>query len=57
MTNSSSNFSDNLTEGTHKVKCEECNCVLEYESLNDNLLKYRGVSLVIEIIQTRLTKN
>ena len=57
MTSLSSNFSDNLTEGTHKVKGEDCNCFLEYESLNDNLLKYRGVSLVIEIIQTRLTKN
>ena len=57
MTSWSSNFSDNPTEGTHKVKCKGCNCFLEYESLSDNLLKYRSVSLVIEIIQTRLMKN
>ena len=34
-----SNLVDNLAEGIHKVKCKDCNCFLEYESVNDNLIK------------------
>ena len=34
-----SNLADNLAEGIHKVKCKDCNCFLEYESVNDNLIK------------------
>ena len=26
---------DNLAEGLHKIKCKECGCSLEYESVND----------------------
>ena len=28
-----SNLVDNLTEGIHKVKCEDCDYFLEYESV------------------------
>ena len=36
-----SNLVDNLTEKIHKIKCKDCDCFLEYESVNDNLIKYR----------------
>ena len=29
MTGSFSNFVDDLTEGIHKIKCEDCDCFLE----------------------------
>ena len=32
---------DNLTEGIHKIKCKECDCFLEYESVKDNLIKHK----------------
>ena len=44
MACSLSNLFDNLSEGIHKVKCKDCNCFLEYESVNDNLIKYRFLS-------------
>ena len=44
MACSLSNLFDNLSEGIHKVKCKDCNCCLEYESVNDNLMKYRFLS-------------
>ena len=31
-----SNLVDNLTEGIHKIKCKDCDCFLEYESVKDN---------------------
>ena len=34
-----SHFADNLAEGNHKIKCKDCDCFLEYESVKDNLIK------------------
>ena len=34
----------NLTEGIHKIKCKDCNCFLECESVKDNLMKYKCLS-------------
>ena len=36
-----STFVNNLAEGTHKIKCKDCDCFLEYESIKDNLIKYK----------------
>ena len=27
---------DNLIEQIHKIKCKDCDCFLEYESVKDN---------------------
>ena len=35
------NFVDNLTEGSHKIKCNDCDCFIEYEIVKDNLIKYK----------------
>ena len=35
-----STFVNNLAEETHKIKCKDCDCFLEYESIKDNLIKY-----------------
>ena len=34
----------NLTEGIHKIKCRGFGCCLEYESVNKNLIKQKGLS-------------
>ena len=44
MATSSSNLVDNLTEGIHKIKGEDCDCFLEDESVKDNLIKYKCLS-------------
>ena len=44
MASSVSNFVRNLAEGIHKIKCYDCNCFLEYESLNESLIKYKCLS-------------
>ena len=44
MTNSLSNFVDNLAEGIHKITCKYCSCFLKYEIVNDNLIKYKYLS-------------
>ena len=31
---------DNLTEGIHKIKCKDCGCLLEFENVKDNSIKY-----------------
>ena len=41
MTTSVLNLVDNLTEGINKTKCKDCDCFLEYESVKDNLTKYK----------------
>ena len=41
MATSLSNLVDNLTEGIHKIKCKECDCFLEYESVKDNSIKFK----------------
>ena len=40
----SSNLIVNLTEGIHKIKCKDCGCFFEYESVKDNLIKYQCLS-------------
>ena len=44
MTTSLSNLFDNLAEGIHKIKCKDCDCLLEYESVKDNFIKYKCLS-------------
>ena len=39
-----SNLVDNLVEGVHKIKCKDCDCFLKYESVKDNLIKYKCLS-------------
>ena len=41
MVTSLSNLVDNLTEGIHKIKCKDCDCFLEYESVKENSIKYK----------------
>ena len=43
-TTSLSNLVDNLTEGIRKTKYKDCDCFLEYESVKDNSIKYKGFS-------------
>ena len=44
MATSLSNLVDNLTKGIQKIKCKDCYCFLEYESVKDNLIKYKYLS-------------
>ena len=44
MTTSLSNIVDNLAKGIHKIKCKDCAYFLEYESVKDNLIKYKCLS-------------
>ena len=37
-------IAQDLTERVHKIKCKECDFFLEYESLKDNLIKYKCLS-------------
>ena len=57
MASSLSNLVNNLSEGTHRIKCkfghddkncetcgikyEYCNCVLEYTNFKDDLIEYK----------------
>ena len=36
-----SNLVDNLIEGIHKIKCNDCHSFLECKSVKDNLIKYK----------------
>ena len=44
MATSLSNLVDNVTEGIHKIKCKDCDCFLEYESVKDNSINYKCLS-------------
>ena len=44
MATSFTNLADNLTEGIHKIKCQDCDWLLKYESVKDNLIKYKCLS-------------
>ena len=44
MATSLSNLFDNLTKEIHKIKCKDCDCFLEYESVKDNLIKCKYTS-------------
>ena len=39
-----SNLADDFAEGIHKIKCKYCDYFLEYESVKDNLIKYKYLS-------------
>ena len=41
VASSLSNLVDNLAEGIHKIKCKDCDCFPEYESVRDDLIKYK----------------
>ena len=43
MATSLSNLVDNLTEGILKIKCKDCDCFLEYESVKNNLVKFNNL--------------
>ena len=44
MATSLSKLVDNAPERIQKVKCKDCDCFLEYESVKDNLIKYKCLS-------------
>ena len=44
MATSLSNFFDNVIEGILQIKCKDCNSFLEYESVKDNMIKYKCLS-------------
>ena len=44
MTTLLSNLVDNLTEGIHKIKCKDCDCFLENETVKDGSIKYKCLS-------------
>ena len=44
MATSLSNLVNDLTEGIQEIKCKDCDCFLEYESVKDNLIKYKCLS-------------
>ena len=44
MTTSLSNPNNNLAERIHKIKCKDRNCFLKYESVKENLIKYKCLS-------------
>ena len=54
MATSLSNLVDNLTEEIHKIKYEHCDCFFEYESVKDNLIKYKYYSNIIEEFYSNL---
>ena len=46
MANSLSTLVDNLAEGIHKLKCKDCDCFFECESVKDNLVKFKYLSVL-----------
>ena len=44
MASSLSNLVDNIAEGIHQIKCKDYDYFLEYESVKDNLIKYKCLS-------------
>ena len=44
MASSLSSLVNNLAEGIYKIKCKDCDCFLEYESVKDNFIKYKCLS-------------
>ena len=33
-------LADNIAEGIHSVRCKDCDCFVECESANDNIINY-----------------
>ena len=56
MATSFSNLVDNLAEEIHNIKCKDCDCLLEYESVKNDLIKFKCLSYM-KIIQKSLMKN
>ena len=56
MATSFSNLVENIVEEIHKIKCKDCDCLLEYESVKGDLIKCKCLSC-IKIIQKSLMKN
>ena len=44
MTTSLAKLVDNLTKGIHKIKCKYCDCFFEYQSVQDDWIKYKCFS-------------
>ena len=44
MATSLSNLIDNLTKVMHNIKCEDCDCFLENESVKKKSIKYKCLS-------------
>ena len=44
MASSLSTLVNNIVEGTNEIKCKDCDCFLEYESVKNNLIKYKCLS-------------
>ena len=44
MASSLSSLVDNLAEDIHKIKCEDCDCFLEYEGVKNNSIEYKCTS-------------
>ena len=40
MLSSLPNLIDNLNKGIHKIKCKDCNCFFEYETVKYHLIKH-----------------
>ena len=36
-----SDLIDNLVERIRKIECKDCDCLFEYESVKDNIIKYK----------------
>ena len=39
MASSLPDLANHLAKGIYKVKCKDCSCFLEYDSVNNNLIK------------------
>ena len=44
MASSLSNLVDNLAKGINKIKWKDCDCFLQYQSVNGTLIKYKCTS-------------
>ena len=44
MTTSLSNFVGNPSKGIYRIKCKDCGCFFECESVNDNSINYKLLS-------------
>ena len=56
LASSLSNLVDSLADRIHKIKCKDCDCFLEYESVKDSLREYKCLYCNKDF-QTSLMKN
>ena len=52
-----SNLIDSFAEGILKINWKWHDCFLEYESVKENLIKYKYLTWIIEIFRKKMTKN